>query len=336
MSVLTPLRFVEAVGGYQRTAVAKAAIELDIFTIVDEGANTVPEIAGLCHASVKGVRVLCDALTVLGMLRKEGSMYRLTPESQLFLSRRSPRYVGDMVFFHTAPDHLAGFESFTEAVRRGGTAVEAQGTGKPENPLWNQFARTMGNMMHPAALKIADLAGDASKVLDLAAGHGRYGIEIAKRNPAAQVWALDWPQVLEQARIHVQEAGVEARWHAMPGDAFTLPWSQGNDVIIFGNFLHMFDLDSIATLARLAHGALAPDGVLLTLEHIPEEDRVTPSAPAWFAAVMLANTTGGDAYTFSEYETVLQAAGFAPSELHTIEGSAQRIIASRKLSRKTA
>lgn len=330
MNELTPLRFVEAAGGYQRTAVAKAAIELDVFTIVDEGATNAAEIAGRARASLKGIRVLCDALSILGMLRKDGGTYRLTPESQLFLSRRSDRYLGDMVFFQTDPHHLAGFERFTEAVRRGGTAVNGQGTVEPEHPLWTQFARTMGNMMVPASLKLADLAGPSRRVLDIAAGHGRYGIEIARRNPAVEVWALDWPVVLEQARLHAREAGVEERWHALPGDAFALDWPAGCDTVILGNFLHHFDLATCGRLAAMALAALAPGGQLLTLEHIPDEDRVSPSACGWFAAVMLANTPAGDAYTFDEYDRALRSAGFARGELHSIPGSAQRIIVSRK------
>ena len=69
-----------------------------------------------------------------------------------------------------------------------------------EQELWVQFARAMAPMMMPAAMGIADVLQIASagpvRVLDIAAGHGMFGIVLAQRNPRAEVVAVDWPGVL--------------------------------------------------------------------------------------------------------------------------------------------
>ena len=79
---------------YQRSAALKSAIDLDVFTAIDEGAQTPPAIATRCGASERGTRILCDYLAVLGLLKKADVTYQLAPESATFLSRRSPAYWG--------------------------------------------------------------------------------------------------------------------------------------------------------------------------------------------------------------------------------------------------
>src|SRR5262245_11866572 len=93
-----PLRVLEALNSFQRTFALKAAIELDLFAHIAAGADRVPEIAGRVQASEKGVRVLCDYLTICGFLRKQGDVYTLAPDTALFLDSRSPAYVGSGVF----------------------------------------------------------------------------------------------------------------------------------------------------------------------------------------------------------------------------------------------
>ncbi|MGC1687236.1 MAG: methyltransferase dimerization domain-containing protein, partial [Candidatus Acidiferrales bacterium] len=60
----TPDLIFETLNAYQRTSALKAAIELDVFTAIGEGAGTVAEIARRTRASKRGVRGLCDYLVV--------------------------------------------------------------------------------------------------------------------------------------------------------------------------------------------------------------------------------------------------------------------------------
>ena len=121
----------------------------------------------------------------------------------MFLDRKSPAYVGDATRFMLAPDLRESFRQLTAAVRRGGTAVSDEGTVSDDNPIWVEFARAMAPLMRMPAQLLADLVGGDSdqplRVLDVAAGHGVFGITIAERYPQAHVTALDWPNVLAVA-----------------------------------------------------------------------------------------------------------------------------------------
>jgi hypothetical protein len=193
----SPALFFDTVGAYERTEALRAAIELDLFTRLAGGERTAADLAGACQASPRGVRILADYLTVTGFLRKHDDRYELTPESEVFLNRRSPAYLGGTVDFLLTAEIRSCFHKLTAAVRRGGTATSDEGTVSHNNPIWVAFARAMAPLMQLPARLLADLVGGDTgqplRVLDVAAGHGLSGIAVAERYPQAHVTALDWP-----------------------------------------------------------------------------------------------------------------------------------------------
>jgi SAM-dependent methyltransferase len=303
---------------YQRSAALKAAIDLDLFTAIDDGEKTTAAMATRCGASERGMRILCDYLSTIELLTKSDGHYQLTPESAAFLSQRSPAYLGTTARFLLRPELKQNFEVLTEAVRRGGVAPSGDNTVADENPIWVEFARSMGPMMVPAAHAIADLvAGTSSlKVLDIAAGHGLFGITIAQRNPRAQIVAADWPSVLDVATEHARSVQVQDRYRTLPGDAFKTTFPDGFDVALVTNFLHHFDPSTCTTFLKKVHAALAPGGRVAVLEFVPNPDRVSPPVPARFSLSMLAGTPSGDAYTFAELQDQLEGAGFRNVSAH--------------------
>jgi ubiquinone/menaquinone biosynthesis C-methylase UbiE len=166
-------------------------------------------------------------------------------------------------------------------------------------------------------------------VLDVAAGHGMYGVIIAKQNPNAEIFALDWPEVLKVAHENAKAAGVAARHHHLPGSAFEVDWGENYDIVLLTGFLHHFDPQTIDRILRKAHAALKPSGRVVTVEFVPNEDRVSPPIPAAFSMLMLGNTRGGDAYPYSEYDKMFRKAGFTLNELRPGAGP-QSFIISKK------
>ena len=331
----SPELFFETVNAYQRTAAIKAAVELDLFTAVGEGVRAARDLAARCDASERGVRVLCDYLVILGFLNKENGGYDLTQDTALFLDRRSPAYMGGALEFLLSPMLTDGFSDLASVVRKGGTVIPEGGTVAPENPVWVKFARAMMPMMAMPAQAIAELldAGESGRklrVLDIAAGHGAFGIAIAQRNPNAEIVALDWPNVLEVAKENASRAGVAERYSVIEGSAFDVDFGGAYDVGLLTNFLHHFDPPTCEALLRKVHAALAEGGRALTLEFVPNEDRVSPRIPASFSMTMLGSTPRGDAYTFAELERMFENAGFARSESHQLPASPEQLIVSSK------
>lgn len=343
MQAPNPAHIFETLNAYQASAALHGAIELGLFTAIGRSGATAAELAGRCGADPRGVRILCDYLVAREFLAKapeDSPRYTLTPLAAQFLDQASPAYLGSIARFVRSPDLQRAFEDVAGLVRRGGTQLHAGGTTADEYHGWVEFARSMAPLMAPAAEFLAGLAAerlpDARRVLDVAAGHGLFGIELARRLPAATIAALDWPQVLEVARENAHHAGIAERFELLAGDALRRELGSGYDVVLVTNFFHHFDRETCVGLMRRIKESLADSGIVLTLEFVPDPDRVSPPVPATFALTMLASTPAGDAYTFAEYDSMWQEAGLDRSEWLDVPRTAQRVLITRAASRGVA
>jgi 2-polyprenyl-3-methyl-5-hydroxy-6-metoxy-1,4-benzoquinol methylase len=327
----SPAIVFDTLQAYQRSVALVGAIDLDLFTAIADGNKTLSAIAARIKASEKGTRVLCDFLTIMGFLVKQGGEYSLTPDSDAFLNRHSPAYMGTMANFLVNPQVAGMLENIADVIRHGGALPSDHGALEPENPIWVEFARSMAPMMQMPAESIAQLfAGSTSiKVLDISAGHGLYGIAFAKHNPNANVVGVDWANVLEVANENARTVGVSDRYSTIAGSAFDVDFGSGYDIVLIPNFLHHFDAATNEKLLRKVYSALAPAGIAVTPEFIPNEDRISPPRDAMFSMQML-GTPAGDAYTYSELERMFRNAGFARNEMRELSPFPQRLVVSYK------
>jgi hypothetical protein len=324
----TPERFFSAINAYQLTEAMKAAVELEVFTAIGEGNASATTIAKRCNAAERGVKTLCDFLTIHGFLTKQDAQYALASDSALFLNRHSPAYIGAAIEFLLTSRLREGHARLTDAVRRGGTAL-GEGTLERENPDWVKFAQAMMPLMHmPAETMATELrkGGESHRILDIAASHGMFGISAAKQNPAANIYASDWMNVLEVARKNAQAMGIADRYHLLPGSAFEAEFGGGYDLVLIANFLHHFDPPTCTTFMRKVHDALIPGGRAAIVEFVSNPDRVSPPTAAAFSMMMLATTPGGDNFTFGELENISKSAGFVRVELAKPEIGFDRLV----------
>src|SRR5208282_3450716 len=232
--------------------------------------------------------------------------------------------------FLSLPALREPYEHLADIVRKGRTVLPGEGSVEPENPIWVEFAQSMAPMMAPMAgpLGLVVLEGNTGpmRVLDIAAGHGLFGIEIAKQNPQAHVTGLDWAPVLRVALKNAEKAGVKDRYNMLPGSAFEVEFGGPYDAVLLTNFLHHFDKATNVNLLKKVRGALKPGGRAATLEFVPNPDRVSPPAPAAFAMTMLTTTAEGDAYTFAELKAMYDEAGFKGITEHSIPMSPHTVV----------
>jgi ubiquinone/menaquinone biosynthesis C-methylase UbiE len=321
--------FIDAVLSYQKTAAIKAAVELNLFSAIGAGMNSVDALAEKTGASPRGIRILCDYLTVLGFLKKTGSEYRQTPTTAFFLDSKSATDMSDIVNFLAGPELLGLYlDDPVSYVRNGGTKELA--IVAPENPIWVIFARSKATFPNAAAeataAHICTWRPAPRKVLDVAAGCGMFGIAIAKSIPEATIVAVDWRDVLAVAQENADRAKLGSRYRALAGDAFSVDWGHGYNLVLLPNILHLFDQATCVTLLSKVRSSLAPGGRALAIEFVPNEDRVSPPVPAMFAFMMLATTQRGDAFTFSEYDAMGRHAGYRRTSVVRLPRSEESIV----------
>ncbi|MEJ7608582.1 MAG: class I SAM-dependent methyltransferase [Bryobacteraceae bacterium] len=288
MAEPNPSVIFEALSAFQKSYALKGAIDLDLFTAIAEGTTSAAELARRCSASERGIRILCDYLVVTELLTKDGNDYGLPQNSARFLDHNSPAYTGGSAGFLMHPDYVRAYTDMAAVVRKGGTLLPEGGTVSYDNRVWIDFARSMGAMAGPCAAEIAtgilpSMGTAPKRVLDLAAGHGLFGIAIAKQYPEAEIVACDWAAVLQVAEENAVKAGVSGRVTKLAGDAMEVDFGTDFDLVLITNFLHHFDPPVSEKLLRKVHAALAPGGHALTVEFVPNDDRITPPISAAFA-----------------------------------------------------
>jgi hypothetical protein len=269
MNDISPEMFVDAIMAYQKTAAIRAAIELDLFTAIGSGADTPAAIASATGAAQRGIRILCDYLTVQGFLQKLGERYRLPPSETSFLDSRSPAYMGKFTQFMASPELMRLFlDDPVSYVRNGGSA--GLSSLASDHPLWVTFAKAMVPFVAPSAEAIArQVAAWPEKpnlVLDIAAGHGMFGIAVGKAVSEAKIVAVDWQDVLAVAHKNAEQAGIASRYQTISGNAFDVDWGTGYGLVLLTNFLHHFDQDTCVTLLKKVMRSLAPAGKTLAVE----------------------------------------------------------------------
>jgi 2-polyprenyl-3-methyl-5-hydroxy-6-metoxy-1,4-benzoquinol methylase len=326
----SPVLVFETLMAHHRTAALRAAIELGLFRAIGEGPGDVASLARRCSASERGIRILSDYLSICGLLSKQDGIYRHTPTSAMFLDPRSPASIASVAQFLGNPAMLEPFLHLADTVRNGRTVLPGEGTVEPENPVWVEFAHSMAPMMAPLAGPLGSIALDGRSgpmlVLDIAAGHGLFGIEVARRNPEARIVAVDWAPVLEVAQANARKAGVEDRYQKLPGSAFEVEYGGPYDIVLLTNFLHHFDPPTCVGLLKKVRASLKPTGRAAVLEFVPNEDRVSLPMAAAFSLTMLASTVSGDAYTFTQLKNMYREAGFGDVTAHPVPASPHTVV----------
>jgi cyclopropane fatty-acyl-phospholipid synthase-like methyltransferase len=153
---------------------------------------------------------------------------------------------------------------------------------------------------------------------------------VAKAFPKAEIYALDWKNVLTVATENAEKFGVADRYNLIPGSAFDADLGNDYDVVLVTNFLHHFDAETCTSFMRKVYDALNDGGKAMTLEFVPNDDRISPPAEALFSLIMLAATPAGDAYTFAELCEMFEAAGFTRNEHIPLVPLPQHLLVSMK------
>jgi ubiquinone/menaquinone biosynthesis C-methylase UbiE len=319
----------DAALAFHRTAALIAAVKLDVFTLIGAGVSSTDALSAKTGASPRGLRVLCDFLTVIGLLAKDGETYSLAPPGRRYLDRTSPAWIGSSVDFFSAPEMLRlVLDDPVAYVTRGGS--EGLGSMAPNHPIWVRFAEAMTPIASVtakrAAAYLSSRADRPARILDIAAGHGLYGIELAKAMPDAQVTAVDWPEVLALARRNAEAAGVADRYRLVEGSAFDVDFGRGFDLVMLANFLHHFGAEGCGVMLRKVRACLAPKGRACIVDFVPNEDRVSPPMEATFAFWMLATTPQGDAHTLGDYSAMGKDAGYSGAVAHRLRPTPETLV----------
>ncbi len=303
----------EASGSYWTACAIQAGVNLDVFTALDdrlrEGKRTtVPDLARILGCNERAFGMLATALTALGFLGKDGEALLLPEHSRTALSRNSESYAGFIIRHqsHIMPAWARLTESVKTGVSMRVSSSDTESEAEREAFLMGMFNVAMNQAETVAAA--FDLSGK-KRLLDLGGGPGTYAVFFSLANPDLRATVFDRPTSEKFARGVVRRFGVADRVDFVGGDFLKDALPQGYDVAWLSQILHGDAPDDAARIVARAAKTLNKGGMVAIQEFIIDDDRSGPVHPTLFSLNMLVGTAGGQAYTWSELETMLRDAG---------------------------
>lgn len=303
-----PGRLLGISGGFWQASALHAAVKLDLFSVIEDGAGRAEEVAAAIDAAPRAVAMLLNALAAMGLLRKVDDVFANTEESRLFLVRSSPEYMGYIIGHH---HHLVnGWNRLDEAVRTGRPVSRQTSFDDPDvrrNFLMGMF--NLASLLAPQVAGRIDLTG-RRRLLDLGGGPGTYAIHFCRRNEKLEAVVLDRPTTRPFAEEIIARYGLSERIAFRAGDYSTDALPGGGDVAWLSHILHAESPASCGELLKKVYEALVPGGLILIHDFLLAETMDGPLFPALFSLNMLQGTRAGQAYSRGQIETMLQVAGF--------------------------
>ncbi len=309
--------------------VLSTALQLKFFSALAAGKQTAPAVAAHTGCSPRGSAMLLDALTGLGLLRKQAGVYALTPLSQRYLVRESPDYLG---YMWEANRLWEMWGKLADSVRTGRPQMAVNQQHKAEE-FFPTLVRSLHIQNRDKAQTLARRLTAGRKGLrgiDIACGSGVWGIAVCEADPEARFVAQDFPTVLDLTRQYLRQHGVEKRYEFLPGNLREVDFGRDRfDLALLGNIVHSEGETSSRDLFRRLFLALRPGGRIAILDMLPNDTRTGPEFPLFFALNMLLATEEGGTYTLAEYTEWLQQAGFRTVETLDVNSHSPAVLATK-------
>lgn len=298
-----------AMGGWQPARVVMAANHLDFFTALGDEALSAEQVASRCSTHPRSTRMLLNACVALGVLEKEGDLYRNSAEARESLVRGKPTYIGDGIAHQD--DLWQSWGKLDEAVRTNHRVGERYNL--VEQP---QVHRNFILAMHNGAMRLAPLLAETldlsgrHQLFDAGGGPGTYSIFLVKRYPGLKAIVFDLPQTIEIAKGVIADFGIADLVTTRAGNYFKDDFGQGNDVVLLSAILHSMAPERSQSLLLKACDSLIPGGLVVVREGLISDDGISPLRAALFSLNMLVNTGEGQSYSGREIMELMEAVGF--------------------------
>ena len=302
-----PGRLLQVSGSYWETCTLHAAVKIDLFTLLGDDSLDGEEISRRLQGDLRGVSMLLNALTVMGLLSRSDGKYTNTPAARSFLSRDSDRYLGHMIRHH---HHLVESWARLDQAVLSGEPVRKRPTFAPEEFLESFLLgmHTLAMQLAPQVVEAVDLSG-RTRLLDLGGGPGTYAIHFCLKNPGLKATVFDLSPTQPTAEKNIGGFGLADRIDFQSGTylADTLPG--GYDVAWLSHILHGEGPEECRIIIDKAVSALQPGGMIVVHEFILDDRSGGPLFPALFSLNMLVGTPSGQAYSEEEIGDMLAGAG---------------------------
>ena len=330
---LNPEKILQTGMAFWASKTLLSAVEMGVFTDLSHGPESYDNLSGRLGFHPRSARDFLDALVALGFLTRNGDNYSNTPETDLFLDRKKPSYVGGIL--EMANRRLYPFWSnLTEALRTGlpQNEIKTGGPGLFETLYAHPtrlkgFLAAMTGVSHGANMKIARTFPWANykSFVDVGTAQGDLAVQIALANPHLRGSGFDLPEVAPIFEEYIADAGVAERLTFQPGDFFKQDIPKA-DVILMGHILHDWDLPTKKMLIQRAFEAIPTGGALIVYEALIDDERSKNAFGLMMSLNMLIETPGGFDFTGGDCRAWMTEAGFSDVRVEHLVGPDSMVV----------
>jgi hypothetical protein len=330
---VTPDMIMQVGLGFWASKTLLSAVEMGVFTELAKHPEDGESLRKRLGLHPRSAADFFDTLVALGFLRRVDGKYCNTPETDLFLDKRKPSYIGGML--EMANRRLYGFWAhLTEALRTGRPQNESRDGGTPmfealyaDPQRLEDFLKAMTGISHGANRAIAAKFewGKYKTFVDVGTAQGDLAVQVALAHPHLSGAGFDLPEVEPIFETYVQQNGLGGRVRFTPGSFFTdeLPSA---DVLMFGHILHDWNLDEKKMLIDKAYKALPKGGAIIVYESIIDDDRSKNAFGLMMSLNMLIETPGGFDYTGADCMGWMKEAGFGQTRCEHLVGPDSMVV----------
>ena len=299
-------RLLRTSGSYWEACTLHTGVSLEVFTHLGEERLTAGDLAAKIGVSERGVSLLLNALTAMGLLVKQDNRYANTSEGKVFLIKESPRYCGSLIIHHAVLINY--WSQLTQAVTSGQPLkkVPYRDDKERETFLMGMFNQAMASA--PRISELIDLSG-RHNLLDLGGGPGTYAIHFCIANPELRAVIFDFPESRSCALRIVKQFNLDERIDFIAGDYLKDELEGSYDVAWLSHILHAEGETECEEIIQKTMSVIEPGGLILVHEFILEDTEDKPLFPALFALNMLINTPQGQSYSDARIKDMLCKAG---------------------------
>lgn len=302
-----------------------------VFDALHGSARSVSELAAMTGMSARGADILLRVVEAGGYVVKKGDRFRNTKLAEYWLTKASPRYLGNLVLY---------FERLFSRWEYLGRTVEQ---GEPEKPYFEYFDENdwetytygmmdLARLLMPEVMRVVQIPESARRLLDIGGSHGLYAVEFCRSHPVLKADVIDLEKVVEVGRRITKDLGMSSRVIHHAGDFMTDSLGNRYDVVLAFNIIHGLKPQENVLLMKKASAALNQGGKIAIMDQL-RDGKKDGSLSRLISAVVglnLFNEIGGNSYTASEVQEWSREAGFVECTVKWPSAPGVAIIQARK------
>ena len=303
----SPEPIMRLASGFMAAKHVFAANELGLFEALGDSPTTIEGLAARTGLTTRAARISADAMVALGLLERDGELYRNSPPAQAFLSAQSPADLRPFLRFWDKLSYPA-WEGFADALAKG-PSQEIFELDEEQQEIASAGMEAILTGPANALAATADLSTHR-RLLDVGGGTGSWSIAATRQHTHLQATVLELPGVADVARKRITEAGMADRIDVVSGDAMTGELPAGYDVFLLANLVHYWSPEQNRVLLQRVRHVAQPGAHILVADFWTNPSHTQPVIAALMAGEFAVHLRNGDVYSVDEARSWLDETGW--------------------------